>query len=99
MVRTPGHLKFFIASKNLVKKRRGHTELSISLTRLAGMLEIAIFCSMRDDKTGGMLSKEEAKQYSEKNGFMFLEGREIIRTYNRAFERLRESARKVSFQS
>lgn len=85
IVRAPGHLKFFIASKNLLKERRGHTELSIAMTRLASVPEIAVICSMRDEKTGEMLSKEKVKQHSKKNGPVFLEGKGIIRAYNRAF--------------
>ena len=81
IVRAPGHLKFFIASKNLLRERRGHTEMSIAMMRLAGLCEIAVICSMRDEKTGEMLSKEKARRYSKKNGLGFLEGKEIIKAY------------------
>lgn len=77
IVSMPGHLKFFIA-KDLTT-RQGHTELAITLTKLAGMLPIAIICSMRDPKTGTMLTKRGAMRYAAKHGFIFLKDKEIIK--------------------
>lgn len=85
IVRAPGHLKFFIASENLLRERRGHTEMSIAMMRLAGMCEIAVICSMRDEKTGLMLSKGNARRYAEENDLSFLDGEEIIEAYNATF--------------
>jgi 3,4-dihydroxy 2-butanone 4-phosphate synthase len=83
VVRIPGHLKLFIASKGLLKERRGHTELSIAVMKLAGMHEVAVICSMRDPKTGKMLSKKKAELYAEECGFTCLQSREIIKAYCR----------------
>lgn len=72
----PGHLKFFIA-KDLAT-RQGHTELSIALMELAGMLPVAVICSMRDPATGSMLSKTKARQYAIEHDLVFIDDQEII---------------------
>jgi 3,4-dihydroxy 2-butanone 4-phosphate synthase len=81
VIRAPGHLKLFIASKGLLKERRGHTELSIATMKLTGMHEIAVICSMRDRETGKMLSRKKAESYAKENGLTYLESEEIVKAY------------------
>lgn len=51
-LRRPGHLFPLRAREYLLKERRGHTEASIELMRLAGLKEIAILAEvMNDDGT------------------------------------------------
>jgi len=70
---TPGHVFLLISSG--IENRKGHTELSIELSKKAGLSPAMVLCEMLD--FGKALNKEKAKKYAEDNGFVFLEGKEI----------------------
>ncbi len=69
----PGHV-FVLIGRGL-EKRKGHTELGLELAKRAGLSECMAMCEMLGK--GKALSKNEAKRYAERNGFAFVEGREI----------------------
>jgi len=79
--RTPGHVALLIAAEGLLDERKGQTELSIALARMAGITPAMVVCEMLDDNNGKALSKEKAKEYGKDNGLIFLEGQEIIEAY------------------
>ncbi len=83
LVCAPGHLKFFIASEGLLEKRQGHTELSMALIRIAKMCPVVIISSMRDPRTGEMMSKKKAMQYAQKQNLIFLEHKDIIKSWEK----------------
>lgn len=70
---TPGHV-FLLIGRGL-ENRRGHTELSLELAKRAGLSEAMVLCEMLGK--GKALSKEKAKAFAQKEGLVFLEGREI----------------------
>ncbi len=73
---SPGHLPILFAAPALVRERKGHTELAISLTRMAGLSESVTVCEMLGD-SGGARSPEAARRYALEHGWSFLEGRAI----------------------
>ncbi len=73
----PGHLPILCAAPGLLAERKGHTELSISLARMAQLSESTTVCEMLGD-SGGARSPEAARRYAEAHGFEFLEGRTLI---------------------
>ena len=75
--RIPGHVPVCIADLNLLKNRQGHTELIVSLLKSANMNPIAVGCEMIGDD-GHSLSPDQAKRWAEDEGYLFLEGRQII---------------------
>mgnify|MGYP000563045580 CR=1 FL=1 len=76
LFRSPGHVHLLIAAKGLLAERRGHTELSVALLKHAGIVPVSVVCEMLwHDKA---LPKEKAKLYAERNGYVFLEGSEIV---------------------
>jgi 3,4-dihydroxy 2-butanone 4-phosphate synthase len=75
--RTPGHVALLRAADGLLKDRRGQTELSIAIARMAGITPAMVVCEMLDDQNGYALSKEDAREYGIKHGLIFLEGCEI----------------------
>ncbi len=75
--KSPGHLHLLIASKGLLDERNGHTELSITLAKMAGVLPLVVICEMLDDNTNGALSLEKAREYAKKNNLAIVEGRDI----------------------
>jgi len=75
--RSPGHIPICIASPSLLKERTGHTELVVSLLKMARVTPIGSGCEIMGNN-GKALSKEKAKQYAKKHGLVFIEGKEII---------------------
>ena len=78
--RSPGHIPICIAAKNLLSERSGHTELIVSLLKMGGLTHVGSGCEMMGDD-GKALSKSKAKQYANDNGLVFLEGKDIVRTW------------------
>ncbi|MFQ5975514.1 MAG: 3,4-dihydroxy-2-butanone-4-phosphate synthase [Candidatus Hydrothermarchaeales archaeon] len=78
--RSPGHVVLLRATEGLLKTRRGHTELSVTMVEKAGLTPLATICEMLDDD-GGSLKKTVAKRYAEKHGLIALEGREVIEEF------------------
>jgi len=71
---SPGHV--FLLIGRGIENRKGHTELTLELARLALMSGAMVLCEMLGD--GKALSKADAKEYAKKNGFAFLEGKELF---------------------
>jgi len=80
--RSPGHIPICVASKNLLNERVGHTELVVSLLNMADVTPVGSGCEIMGD-TGRALSKIKAKKYADENGFVFLEGKEIIKAWKK----------------
>ncbi len=71
---SPGHVFLLRSSKS--SKRKGHTELSTTLLSKLNLTPIALLCEMLDSN-GKALSKKKAKKFADKNGFIFLDGKEL----------------------
>ncbi len=80
--RSPGHIPICVASKNLLNERRGHTELVISIIKMAGLIPAGSGCEMMGDN-GKALSKNKAMEYAKKYNLVFLEGNEIIKAWKK----------------
>ena len=78
--RSPGHVHLLNASEKLVLDRQGHTELATALMVLAGLIPTATICEMMGDD-GRALSKNRAQKYAADNSLLYLEGREIIKSW------------------
>lgn len=79
--RAPGHVPICMASEELLKERKGHTELSVALAVMAGITPVTAGCEMMD--RGHSLRKEDAIRYAEENKFVFLEGWEIVEAWEK----------------
>lgn len=77
--RTPGHVQLLIASKGLLRDRGGHTEMSVYLTKAAGLKPAAVICEMVDYESGLALSGPDATRYADKRNISILEYDEIIK--------------------
>ncbi len=78
--RSPGHVPICVAAKNLLEERSGHTELVVSLLKMADLTPVGSGCEIMGDN-GRALSKINAKQYADDKGLIFLEGKEIIKAW------------------
>jgi 3,4-dihydroxy 2-butanone 4-phosphate synthase len=77
---SPGHVPLLYSAPALVRERKGHTELAVSIARMAGLSESVTVCEMLGD-SGGARSPEAARRYAEQHGWAFLEGRTITEAY------------------
>jgi 3,4-dihydroxy 2-butanone 4-phosphate synthase len=80
--RSPGHVPICIASEKLLDQRRGHTELVVSLLKMAKLTPVGSGCEIMSDN-GKALQKDKAKQYAKEHGLVFLEGKEIIEEWKK----------------
>ncbi len=78
----PGHVPLLYAAPGLLSERKGHTELSISLARMAGLSESVTVCEMLGD-SGGPRGPEAAQRYAAAHGYLFIEGRSLLEAWGR----------------
>lgn len=81
--RTPGHMALLRAADGLLDVRHGQTELSIAMADMAKITPAVTICEMLDDESGNALSKADAKAYARKNGFVFVEGKEVLEQWEK----------------
>ncbi len=75
--RTPGHVILLNGADGGLAARQGHTELSLELARMAGLVPSTSICEMLDT-TGKALGKKDAKAYAQANGWVFLTGQQVL---------------------
>ena len=61
-----------------LKARQGHTELAVSIARLAGLPACTIGAEMLQPDGDGALTVEDARKYSIENGIPMLTGEDIL---------------------
>jgi 3,4-dihydroxy 2-butanone 4-phosphate synthase len=76
--KTPGHIPLLLASKGLLQTRQGHTEMSIYLTKLAGLTPVTAICEMMDAETYTALSVDKAEKYAKQNAIPLIDGKELL---------------------
>ncbi|MFY9717079.1 MAG: 3,4-dihydroxy-2-butanone-4-phosphate synthase [Thermoplasmata archaeon] len=79
---SPGHVYLLYSAPTLLAERKGHTELAISLARMAGLSESVTVCEMLGD-SGGARSPDAARRYAEAHGFQFLEGATLVEAWRK----------------
>lgn len=76
--KTPGHVPLLVAEDGLLDSRRGHTEMSVYLTKIAGLSPVAAVCEMMDAETYSALSAAKAQRYARQNAIPFVSGKDLI---------------------
>ncbi len=80
--RSPGHIPICVAAENLLDERKGHTELVVSMMKMAGLPPSGSGCEMMGNN-GRALTKENAKKYAGDNNLLFIEGKEIVEAWKK----------------
>ena len=80
--RSPGHVPICVAAEKLLYERKGHTELVISMMKMAKLSPVGSGCEIMGDN-GRALSKEKAKEYADQHGLMFLEGKDVVEAWKK----------------
>jgi 3,4-dihydroxy 2-butanone 4-phosphate synthase len=73
----PGHIFPLRANPAGVLARRGHTEGSVDLAKLAGLMPAAVIVELMD-RDGEMLRSKAAKSYARRHGFPVLTIAELV---------------------
>jgi 3,4-dihydroxy 2-butanone 4-phosphate synthase len=76
--RTPGHVPVLIASKGLLNERKGHTEMSVLLTKIANITNVTTICEMLDPHNYKALSYADACKYAKENNIVMLDSKDLI---------------------
>ena len=74
---TPGHIPVCRESPGGLKTREGHTELAVSIARLAGLVPCTIGAEMLESDGDGALSLEGAREYADRYGIPMITGEQI----------------------
>jgi len=80
--RTPGHIPVCRESPGGLKTRQGHTELAVSIARLAGLVPCTIGAEMLEPDGDGALSLEGAREYAAEFGIPMITGEQISATFD-----------------
>lgn len=78
--RVPGHVFLLRTSKDILKDRFGHTELSTAMCIMAGMAPSATICEIMGDD-GNALGRDAARKFAHENGCQYLEGKDIVEAW------------------
>ncbi len=78
MFKVPGHVPLLKSASGLIEKRKGHTEMSTYLLRLAEMSAVSVICEMMDPITHMALSLEKATKYANVNQIPMLDVGEVL---------------------
>jgi 3,4-dihydroxy 2-butanone 4-phosphate synthase len=76
--RAPGHVILLNGAEGGLAARQGHTELSLQLARMAGLVPSTTICEMLDPASGRALGKKEAQAYASSKGLVFLTGQDVL---------------------
>lgn len=82
----PGHIHPLVAKEGGVLRRAGHTEASVDLARLAGLIPAGIVCEILNE-VGDRASRDELLAIAETHNLEIITIEELIR-YRRRSERL-----------
>lgn len=74
-LKSPGHVPLLIEAGGSTSERRGHTELSIKLMRMAGLPPASVVCEMLDGRTHLALGLEDARKFASDRGLALVEGK------------------------
>jgi 3,4-dihydroxy 2-butanone 4-phosphate synthase len=80
--KSPGHVQLLLESEGSLARRRGHTELSLYLCRLAGLTPSAAICEMLDGKTYRALDTEGARFYAREHSLPIIDGEQLLNQYH-----------------
>ena len=79
--KSPGHVHLLLESEGSLSRRRGHTELSLQLCRLAGLTPSTAICEMLDGKSHRALATIGANAYARDHNLCVIDGEQLVKHY------------------
>jgi len=80
--RTPGHIPVCREAPGGLATRQGHTELAVSIARLAGVAACTIGAEMLEPNGEKSLPFAEALKYSKKHKIPFVTGKDLLKAHS-----------------
>lgn len=74
----PGHILPLRAVPGLLSARRGHTEASVQLCELAGLLPAATICELVREEDGLMMRLEDCMRFGKRHGIKIVAIEQIV---------------------
>lgn len=84
---TPGHVPILISAKGMLNERKGHTEMSIFLSKIANVTNITTICEMLDPYNFKALSYDDACRYANENNITIIKARDLV-AYAKSYDKL-----------
>lgn len=75
--RAPGHVHLLNTTEDILRTRKGHTELCTAMMYMAGVMPSATICEMMGDD-GGSRPRAEVEAYAAEHGIPFVAGTEVV---------------------
>jgi len=79
--RVPGHIPVIICAKDLLKTRKGHAELAMTIAEMGHLSRILVASEMIDSQTGESMNHENAILFAEEHKLLFIEGEEVYQKW------------------
>lgn len=94
---SPGHIFPLMARDGGVLVRTGHTEASVDIARLAGLIPAGVICEIMNDD-GTMARRDDLIQFAQLHGLKIGTIRDLI-AYRRRYDRIIERTLETHFKS
>ncbi len=78
--RAPGHVHLCLGAEGLLDERRGHTELALTLARMAHVTPVVLGCEMLHED-GGALPLDAAEAWARDHGTVLLKGGSVLEAW------------------
>lgn len=75
--RAPGHVHLLNTTDDILRTRKGHTELCTAMMYMAGVKPSATICEMMGED-GGSMRRADVEAYAEENGISMVTGLEVL---------------------
>jgi len=79
--RTPGHIPLCREAPGGLGKRQGHTELAVSVARLAGLVPVVIGAEMLQPDGDRALPVEDARKYAQEHNVPMVTGADLLEAH------------------
>jgi len=74
----PGHVPVVRCADDLLKERRGHSELALTIARMLDLPEIAVAAELVDSSTQRSMTPDMARRFADDHDLSFVTGDDVI---------------------
>lgn len=80
---SPGHIRLIIASKDLLASRKGHSELSIAICEIIGVVPVVVLCEVINSKDYNSCSLNEVINILREASIPIISSSQIMREWEK----------------
>ena len=75
---SPGHVPIIPSAENLLKERKGHVELSITIAKIFNIPEIIVAGELIDPDSLKSMNRRTAEKFAQEYNFPFITGEDVL---------------------